>query len=153
MSQMRTRSGGGPRGMGPGGMMMGAPPARSKDALGATQKLIRRLGPEIPLLIASVIFTAVSVTLNVIGPKILGNATNIIFDGIVGKALPAGSTKQQAVALPASARTGDPSQRGVWSHQRLPRSRDRLHDAGPDPRPRRPGLPRRRVLPAGRRAT
>ena len=37
--------GGGPRGMGPGGMMMGAPPARSKDALGATQKLVRRLGP------------------------------------------------------------------------------------------------------------
>ena len=98
MSQMRTRSGGGPRGMGPGGMMMGAPPARSKDALGATQKLIRRLGPEIPLLIASVIFTAVSVTLNVIGPKILGNATNIIFGGIIGKALPAGSTQQQAVA-------------------------------------------------------
>jgi ATP-binding cassette, subfamily B, multidrug efflux pump len=98
MSQMRARSGGGPRGMGPGGMMMGAPPARSKDALGATRKLIRRLGPEIPLLIASVIFTAVSVTLNVIGPKILGNATNIIFGGIIGEALPPGLTQQQAVA-------------------------------------------------------
>ncbi len=98
MSNVRARAGSGPRGMGPGGMMMGAPPARSKDAVGATRKLIRRLGPEIPLLIASVIFTAISVTLNVIGPKILGNATNVIFGGIIGKALPAGLTQQQAVA-------------------------------------------------------
>ena len=97
MSQMRTRSGGGPRGMGPGGMMMGAPRAL-EGRPGRDAEAIRRLGPEIPLLIASVIFTAVSVTLNVIGPKILGNATNIIFGGIIGKALPAGSTQQQAVA-------------------------------------------------------
>jgi ATP-binding cassette, subfamily B, multidrug efflux pump len=35
----------------------------------------------------------------VIGPKIIGNATNIIFNGIVGKMLPAGMTKAQAIAL------------------------------------------------------
>src|SRR6202022_305918 len=34
----------------------------------------------------------------VIGPKIIGNATNVIFNGIIGKSLPAGITKQQAVA-------------------------------------------------------
>jgi ATP-binding cassette subfamily B protein len=34
----------------------------------------------------------------VIGPKILGNATNIIFEGIIGKQLPAGLTKDQVVA-------------------------------------------------------
>ena len=32
-----------------------------------------------------------------LGPKILGNATNIIFDGIVSKQLPAGITQQQAI--------------------------------------------------------
>ena len=100
MSNMRARQGqsGGPRGMGPGGMMMGAPAQRSKDARSAASKLIRRLGPEIPLLIASVIFTGISVTLNVIGPKILGNATNVIFGGLIGKSLPAGLTQAQAVA-------------------------------------------------------
>ncbi|MBO0708367.1 MAG: ABC transporter ATP-binding protein, partial [Candidatus Dormibacteraeota bacterium] len=99
MSNMRARpQGGGPRGMGPGGMMMGAPPQRSKDARGAAGKLIRRLGPELPLLIASVVFTAISVTLNVIGPRLLGNATNVIFGGLIGKSLPAGLTQAQAVA-------------------------------------------------------
>ena len=38
-----------------------------------------------------------SVTLSVVGPKILGRATDIIFAGLVGKKLPAGSTVQQAV--------------------------------------------------------
>ena len=34
----------------------------------------------------------------VIGPKILGNATNVIFNGVIGKNLPAGMTKAQAIA-------------------------------------------------------
>ena len=33
------------------------------------------------------------------GPKILGNATNVLFNGVVGKRLPSGLTKQQAIAL------------------------------------------------------
>ena len=33
-----------------------------------------------------------------IGPKILGNATNIIFEGVIGKQLPAGVTQDQVVA-------------------------------------------------------
>jgi ATP-binding cassette, subfamily B, multidrug efflux pump len=39
-----------------------------------------------------------SVAFSVIGPKIIGNATNIIFNGVVGKTLPAGITKAQAIA-------------------------------------------------------
>ena len=34
----------------------------------------------------------------VLGPKILGNATNDIFEGVIGKQLPAGVTKDQVVA-------------------------------------------------------
>ena len=33
-----------------------------------------------------------------VGPKILGNATNVLFDGVVSKQIPAGVTKAQAVA-------------------------------------------------------
>jgi ATP-binding cassette subfamily B multidrug efflux pump len=38
----------------------------------------------------AVVCSRLSVTLSVLGPKILGNATNIIFEGIVGKQLPPG---------------------------------------------------------------
>jgi len=40
----------------------------------------------------------VSVALSVIGPKILGHATDLIFTGLIGGRLPAGATKAQAVA-------------------------------------------------------
>jgi len=38
-----------------------------------------------------------SVILTAFAPRVLGDATNIIFDGVVGKMLPAGTTKAQAV--------------------------------------------------------
>jgi ATP-binding cassette subfamily B protein len=41
--------------------------------------------------------TVAGVTLSVIGPKILGNATNLIFEGVIGRRLPAGITQQQAI--------------------------------------------------------
>src|SRR5689334_8899798 len=39
-----------------------------------------------------------SVGLLLVGPTILGNATNVVFAGIVGKHFPAGMTKAQAIA-------------------------------------------------------
>ena len=51
--------------------------------------------------------TVVGVTFSVVGPKILGNATNLIFEGIIGKQLPAGMTQQQVIdAAVASGNTG-----------------------------------------------
>jgi ATP-binding cassette subfamily B multidrug efflux pump len=41
---------------------------------------------------------AIGVTLSVIAPKVLGEATNIIFEGVISKQLPAGITQAQAVA-------------------------------------------------------
>ena len=40
----------------------------------------------------------ISVALSVIGPKILGHATDLIFAGVVGQRLPAGISKAQAIA-------------------------------------------------------
>ncbi len=42
-------------------------------------------------------FAVVSVVLTVAGPNILGHATNLIFNGVVGNQLPAGQTKQEAI--------------------------------------------------------
>ncbi|MEE2061641.1 ABC transporter ATP-binding protein [Rhodococcus artemisiae] len=47
-----------------------------------------------------VILTATvgSVILTAIAPRILGHATDLIFNGVIGRMLPAGTTKEQAVA-------------------------------------------------------
>src|SRR5579872_1675195 len=85
---------------GPGWMGMAGPPAGKLNNPGRTlRKLLARLKPETRLLGVVAILGIGSVAFSVIGPKIIGNATNIIFNGIVGKMLPAGMTKAQAIAL------------------------------------------------------
>jgi ATP-binding cassette subfamily B protein len=79
-----------------GGMGAGR---KSKD-LGATvRRLAGRMRTERTKLILAVMLGITSVTFMVLGPKILGNATNVLFNGIIGKRLPAGVTKAQAIAM------------------------------------------------------
>ncbi|MFC0315629.1 ABC transporter ATP-binding protein [Gordonia phosphorivorans] len=47
------------------------------------------------LVVASIV---ASVTLTALAPRILGDATNLLFEGVIGSRLPAGITKEQAVA-------------------------------------------------------
>ena len=97
---MMGRPGGGViRGTGMGRPGLGQPPERSKDLRGTVRRLLARLRPERVLLVIVLVFGVTSVALLVTGPKILGAATNVLFDGVVGKQLPAGVTKEQAVAL------------------------------------------------------
>ena len=88
--------------MGPGrgraDMRGGRPLERSKDFRGTLRRLLARLRPERARLVLAVSTGIASVGFVVAGPRILGNATNILFEGVVGKQLPAGLTKQQAVA-------------------------------------------------------
>ncbi|HSS61410.1 MAG TPA: ABC transporter ATP-binding protein [Candidatus Limnocylindrales bacterium] len=85
----------------PGGWMgMAGPPAPKLSHPGKTlRQLLGRLKPELRNIGAVAVLAVGSVTFAVIGPKIIGNATNIIFDVVVGKVLPAGLTKAQAIAL------------------------------------------------------
>jgi ATP-binding cassette subfamily B multidrug efflux pump len=80
------------------GMGMGLPPAKAKDFRGSLRRLFGTLRPERTLLVAVVLLGVVSVTFNVIGPKILGEAINRIVEGALGKQiLGSGATQQQAV--------------------------------------------------------
>jgi ATP-binding cassette subfamily B multidrug efflux pump len=100
-----------PQGRGPGGrpqagqrgggpfMGLSAPVERSKDFRGTLRKLLARLRSERLVLAVVVVLGSLSVFFSVIGPKITGNAMNVIFDGVLGKALPAGLQKDQAVEL------------------------------------------------------
>ncbi|HEV7168096.1 MAG TPA: ABC transporter ATP-binding protein [Micrococcaceae bacterium] len=74
-------------------------PMQKPRAFGPTVKRILGLMvPDRPRMIAVVALAAVSVGLSVTAPKILGHATDIIFQGVIGHMLPAGISKAQAVA-------------------------------------------------------
>ncbi|MFJ8494529.1 ABC transporter ATP-binding protein [Streptomyces sp. NPDC094038] len=84
---------------GPMGRMMagGGPDQRSMDFKNSGKRLLARFKPE-QLTIYLLLFCVVaSVTLNVIGPKILGKATDLVFAGVIGKQMPAGTTKEQVL--------------------------------------------------------
>ncbi|WP_425270215.1 ABC transporter ATP-binding protein [Flexivirga meconopsidis] len=86
-----VRRGGGPA-MGVG---MGE---KSKDFKGSAKRLLGRLSPHRATLIVILALTVASVALNVIGPKVLGQAVDKIYSGAVGAQLPAGQTKEAVVA-------------------------------------------------------
>jgi ATP-binding cassette subfamily B protein len=76
----------------------GAPAEKALDFKGSLWRLLRLLQPQRAALLGVLILGAASVTLTVIGPKILGQATDLILAGVVGKQLPATATKEQVIA-------------------------------------------------------
>jgi ATP-binding cassette subfamily B protein len=78
------------------GMMM--PVQKPTNFRVSFRRLIDRLAPERMLVALVIVLAVVSVAFAVIGPKILGNATNDIFNGYISSSLPAGVTKDQIVA-------------------------------------------------------
>ncbi|WP_411089081.1 ABC transporter ATP-binding protein [Streptomyces sp. 061-3] len=84
---------------GPGGRMMagGAPTDRSMDFKGSSKRLLKRFATEKTSLYGMLAACVLSVGLSVVGPKILGRATDLVFAGVIGRRLPEGTTKEQAV--------------------------------------------------------
>ncbi|MEU5835809.1 ABC transporter ATP-binding protein [Streptomyces diacarni] len=80
-----------------GGGMGGAPPRRSMDFKGSGKRLLGQFRPERGSLLLMLALVVCSVALNVIGPKILGHATDLVFGGFIGGKLPEGLTKEQAL--------------------------------------------------------
>lgn len=77
-------------------MMMG-PNERSLDFKASGQRLLKQLTQDRAKLWGMVVAVVGSVGCAVVGPKILGQATDLVFAGIVGRQMPAGITKQQAL--------------------------------------------------------
>jgi ATP-binding cassette subfamily B protein len=78
--------------------MQEAPTARSRDFTGSALRLVKRLIPQRATAIAVMVLSSVGIAIGVIGPRILGHATDLLFNGVIGRQLPAGLTKEQAVA-------------------------------------------------------
>ncbi|HLV11734.1 MAG TPA: ABC transporter ATP-binding protein [Trueperaceae bacterium] len=126
-ARVAGRGGGAPVGGTAGGGPAGAPPARPGGKAGGTLKETERVrtggpfggamvggkaeafGPSarrlagllkpFRLAVAAIVATAVvAVLLGAIGPRVLGRATDLIFGGVIGAQMPAGITKEEAVA-------------------------------------------------------
>ncbi|MER7465070.1 ABC transporter ATP-binding protein [Streptomyces sp. NPDC097981] len=82
---------------GPGGRMMMGPAERSLDFKGSGKRLLGQIAQDRVKLWGMVVAVVGSVGCSVVGPKILGKATDLVFAGIVGREMPAGITKEQAL--------------------------------------------------------
>lgn len=83
--------------MGPHGGGMGQPVEKARDFKAALRRFAARMSAERWLLLLVTGLAVASVYCSVLGPKLLGDATNIIFDGVVSAQIPAGVTQEQAV--------------------------------------------------------
>jgi len=83
-----------------GGRMwgQGRPVEKSLNFLPSLKRLLGHLAPERMILSLVVLLAVVGVFMNVLGPKILGMATDVIFTGVIGKNLPSGPSKEQVIA-------------------------------------------------------
>ena len=90
---------------GPGmfGMGMGLPPQKATDFGGSLRRLFGHLRLEAPLIVIVVLLAVVSVFFAVIGPKIMANAINLIFEGAISQSLPPGLTQDQVIAAARAA--------------------------------------------------
>ncbi len=86
------------RGGGPFGRQMGPGGGKAANAKGTLRRLLGRLGNQKLVLFGVFIATALSVTFSVLGPRALGQATNLVFDGLIGKQLPSGISKDDIIA-------------------------------------------------------
>jgi ATP-binding cassette subfamily B multidrug efflux pump len=83
---------------GPRWMTAGMPAEKSMTFGPSARRLLGRLRPQRLQLVSVFALAVTSVTLTVIGPIILGRATDIIFAGVLGRQLPAGASLDQVVA-------------------------------------------------------
>jgi ATP-binding cassette subfamily B protein len=77
---------------------MGMGPQRARDFKGTLRRLSDRLLRERMLVWGLVLFGVLATSLSVVGPKVLGHATDIVFTGYLSDQFPDGATKAEVVA-------------------------------------------------------
>jgi ATP-binding cassette, subfamily B, multidrug efflux pump len=81
-----------------GDMFGGAPAKKAKHFWPSAKRLLELLRPERAGIVAVLGMVLVAVVLNVIAPRVLGQAMDVIFSGVVGRDMPAGLTQEQVIA-------------------------------------------------------
>jgi ATP-binding cassette, subfamily B, multidrug efflux pump len=95
------------------GAFMGGPAAKALNFKASGKRLLGMLKPQRAIVALLLVFGVVGVTLSVLGPKILGHATDLIVAGVVGGQLHAGLTRADVIA--AARARGDNRQADVLS--------------------------------------
>ena len=80
-----------------GDMHAGPPPGKAEAFWPSFKRMVGLLGTYRVSLVVVALAAVGTVVLAVAAPKVLGQATNVIFEGVVSTMLPAGTTKAQAV--------------------------------------------------------
>ena len=79
-------------------MMGSGATERSLDFRRSALRLLRELAPDRVRVVVILVLGVSSVALSVLGPLLLGDATNVIFAGVVGREIPAGVSQSAVVA-------------------------------------------------------
>jgi ATP-binding cassette subfamily B protein len=77
---------------------MNVPAEKAMNFSGSAKRLLGTLRPERLWLVLVLVMAVAGVVLQVIGPRLLGEGTNLIFAGVVSKQLPPGMTQAQLIA-------------------------------------------------------
>jgi ATP-binding cassette, subfamily B, multidrug efflux pump len=85
-------------GRGPALAGMGMGPQRAHDFTGTLRRLADRVLRDRVMVWGVVTFGVIATSLSVIGPKVLGHATDIVFTGFLSDQFPDGATKTEVIA-------------------------------------------------------
>ncbi|MGP5394944.1 ABC transporter ATP-binding protein [Arthrobacter rhombi] len=85
----------GPMGRGPAGG--GAPTAKALNFFPSAKRLLGTLRQDMSRIVWVIILGVISVGLTVIGPKLLGEGTNVVFAGFISLRFPSGTSKADVV--------------------------------------------------------
>jgi ATP-binding cassette subfamily B protein len=77
---------------------MNVPAEKAMNFWPSAKRLLGTLRPERAWLLLVFVTAVAGVALSVIGPRLLGEGTNLIFAGVVSRELPAGASKEQVIA-------------------------------------------------------
>ncbi|MBT2519417.1 ABC transporter ATP-binding protein [Arthrobacter sp. ISL-28] len=77
---------------------MNIPAEKPMNFLPSAKRLLATLRPERLWLVLVLVLSVVGVAFSVIGPRLLGEGTNLIFGGVVSRDLPAGTSKADVIA-------------------------------------------------------
>ncbi|HZK59222.1 MAG TPA: ABC transporter ATP-binding protein [Cryobacterium sp.] len=76
---------------------LGIPAEKAMNFWPSARRLLGKLRPERPWLLLVLVLAVASVTFAVVGPRLLGEGTNLIFSGVISKNLPAGVSQADLI--------------------------------------------------------
>lgn len=80
-----------------GDMFGGAPAKKAKHFWPSAKRLFSLLAPEKTAIVVVLAMVVIAVVLNVIAPRVLGSAMDVIFSGVISSNLPDGANQQQVI--------------------------------------------------------